>query len=76
LLFTVKEEQVADAEISNRLCCSYYEMVACEILGGERKESSRRQTLDFGREDSSTLRKPVGGIPGEEALKGKGAEIS
>lgn len=62
--------------ISNSLGCRYHEMVECEILGGERKESSRRQTLDFRRADFGTFRKLVGQTPGEASLKGKGAEVS
>lgn len=76
LLFTDKGEQVGEMRISNSLGCSRHEMVGCELLGGERKESSRKQTLDFRRADFSTFRKLVGGIPGEAALKDEGAEVS
>lgn len=51
-------------------------MVGYEILGDEKKESSRRQTLSSRRADFSIYRKPVGGIPREAALVGKEAQVN
>ncbi|GAB0176277.1 hypothetical protein GRJ2_000092900 [Grus japonensis] len=76
LILTNKEGLVGDVKLKGSLGCSDHKMVEFRILRAARKVHSKLTTLDFRRADFGLFRDPLGRIPWDKALQGRGAQDS
>ncbi|GAB0176518.1 mitochondrial enolase superfamily member 1 [Grus japonensis] len=76
LVLTNKEGLVGDVKLKGSLGCSDHEMVEFRILRAARREHSKLTTLDFRGADFGLFRDPLGRIPWDKALEGRGVQDS
>ncbi|GAB0176272.1 hypothetical protein GRJ2_000092400 [Grus japonensis] len=76
LILTNKEGLVGDVKLKGSLGCSDHKMVEFRILRAVRRVHSKLTTLDFRRADFGLFRDPLGRIPWDKALEGRGPQDS